>query len=197
MYFRAVSVIVIAALWGMQLGLRFFVPERNRQRWPSWLIKVWILGAGLIVLGLVQETYALYGAWQSGPLTVLLLPPHRSPAYFLGYVGARYLAPWVIAAAAAWAVYRSARFLNRRAGERFFEAEEPLMFAAAVFFVGYPGFIFYVLLLGVAAFLLTLAYSLFKLGRAPLYFLWFPAALFAILIMYEWLPADLLPKFNL
>ncbi|MEK7076889.1 MAG: hypothetical protein AAB967_01520, partial [Patescibacteria group bacterium] len=113
------------------------------------------------------------------------------------YVGSRYLAPPAIALLAAIIFGYAAWFLNKKFGERFFENEEPALFALGVFLAGYPGFLFYIPLVLVIGILLAIHYSLLKKGRTPFYYLWLPTAIFAILIKVFMIPPELLLQFNL
>ncbi len=189
------AILALAALWAIQLWLNLF--DSRSSRFGKYAKAVRFAGGVLIAAFLAYRSYYLYTDWQANPLTKYLLPPYRSPAYFLGYIFWRVWGPWILAFLAALLAKWSAEFLNRRGGGRFFREEEPEMFAAAVFFCGWPGFIFYALVLAAAAAVLTAVYNFLGKGRAPLYFLWFPAALFAILITYGLLSPILVAHFNL
>ena len=45
--------------------------------------------------------------------------------------------------------------------------------------------------------LLSIFYSLFSKGRAPLYYLWLPVAVFVILMVQFVIPRDIIVQFNL
>ena len=91
----------------------------------------------------------------------------------------------------------AARVMNERHDKRFFEREEPLFFALGIFLSGYPGFLFYILTVFLIGILLSLYYAVMNKGRAPLYYAWFPAALFAILITNWAVPESFLNFFKL
>jgi len=142
-------------------------------------------------------TYLQYESWSVNPLGKFYLPPHQGIDYFLFYTGTRIWGPWLIALAAAVLFGFLAHYFNRRFSERFFEQEEPWLFALGAFLTGYPGFLLY--LVGVLFFgvLLSISYSLFSKGRAQLYWLWLPSALFVILMVQFVIPRGFLVQFNL
>lgn len=187
-----VQVAVLVALLGTQFILRSFDFGLRRRATTG----IWLLGGAVIFFALVEQSRLLYLTWQADPVAKLFLPPHQTIFYFLGYVLSRLWAPWLASLAASLAGIFAAHYLNRLKGEVFFRKEEPLMFGAAIFFSGYPVFFVYILVLALGAAFNTAAYQLFHRGRAPLYFLWFPAALFAILITYGFLPHGFIASFN-
>lgn len=189
-----VAAVLVAALWGTQLWLRSFRSEELPKRS---LLKIWAVSAVLLAAFLLWKSAELYFSWSAGALTKLFLPPSRSWTYFLSFVLSRFWSPWLIALISGIAALFAAICLNRRAGDRFFYEQEPYMFGLMVFLTGYPGWIFYLLLLGFAAVSWIIFGRLRGRGRAPLIFLWFPVALFAILITYGFVPGELLAKFNL
>ncbi len=127
-------------------------------------------------------TFLQYEAWKAGQLTAFLLPPHRSLSYFIFYVGFRIFSPLIVALFSAFAIKFVCEFLNRKLGERFLEPEEGWLLALGVFLTGYPGFLFYIPLMLLVAFFLSIIYHFMKKGRAPLFYAWLPVAIFAILL---------------
>lgn len=156
----------------------------------------WVSIVGILVI-LTYLTTLQYRAWLAHPVSRYLLPPHQTPAYFISYLGARLYLPWLIAFAAALAIRLIMRAMNRRFGERFFEEEEFLTASLAVFLTGYPGFLVYGAFMFFAALVRT-AWSVFaKRGRAPLYHLWLPMGILAILIRQFLIPQEFLARFAL
>ncbi len=139
-------------------------------------------------------SYAQYNVWRVNELSAYLLPPHANWNYFLSYVGVRIFLPIVVAFVSAIFLKYASEFLNRRSGERFFEKEEGWLFALGVFLSGYPGLFIYIPLVLVSGVSLALAYSLLKKGRAPLFYLWLPVAVFAILVK-SFVPLSILNMF--
>jgi hypothetical protein len=134
-------------------------------------------------------SYWQYLAWKNGPLGDLLLPPHRSIAYFLEYSIWRFWTPALSALATALILILIVRFLNKKNEEKFFENEEPYLLGIGIVLVGYPVFLVYIL----TFFLLFLAVNIFKTvknksaDRVSPYYLWLPAALIAIIVCELWL----------
>ncbi len=153
--------------------------------------------AVFLLLASFREAYAQYQAWRLDPLAKFYLPPYQSWAYFALYVGSRFIFPAVIAIAAGFAGIGVAKVMNRRYGERFFEREEPYLFGLGLVALGYPGFLFYLIFLGISTVFWTLMFRARGYERAPFYFLWLSVALVAILIVYRLIPPDALLKFNL
>jgi hypothetical protein len=196
---EAISLTLVLVTLGMQILHSFWFNDhevRSTVFLPR--LKAVAIGGGTLTLTLLlRRTYLLYESWRLDGLERFFLPPYRSWAYFAGYAGSRFSAPWIIALFAgvigAWAAAR----LNRRYGGRFFEREEPFLFGAAIFFSGYPVLLFYVMLLGAAA-VLWVGFARGRgHARATLYFLWLPAAAVAIIGVYRFLSPDMLAQFNL
>jgi len=133
---------------------------------------------------LVYFSYRQYIAWQAVEPSKFLLPPYQGINYFLGYIGARIFAPYLISLAAAILFLFSARKLNKKYEERFFEAEEPWFGALAIFLTGWPALLFYFIGLITFYFLLSTFYFLCygKETRVSLYSWWIPLAIIVIII---------------
>lgn len=180
-------------------ALILFLPAKKKAlkfRFRRYVDLVWwgsVLG---IVVLVAYEVWVQYVGWRDGELTKFLLPPHNEWTYFLSYVLSRSVGPWIVALAAAFACGFIARRLNRRFGGRFFESEEPRLFEIGVFLSGYPSFLLYIVLLLLFGSLLSAFYSLRNMGRAPLYFLWLPMALFAIVVVHLFVPDIVRSSFN-
>lgn len=185
-----VGLSLLGLTWGAQITLR------------SLLVRYWKFvwfGTLVIIFGIVGYwVYAQYAAWAAGPPGKYLLPPYQGWWYFYFYAGTRIAAPWLIVFLAAMALPALAEKLNRRYGERFFEPEETRFFALGIFLSGYPGFLFYIILLLLYELAFTIYLHFFKeQKRAPLYYAWLPAAAFAILIVKLLLPREIVVSFNL
>ncbi len=138
-----------------------------------------------------------YFIWQADGFTRLFLPPHQSITYFLGYIVSRLLGSLVIALIISLLFQFAASFFNRRLGERFFEQEEIHLCGMGILLCGYPGLFVYIPLVLLAGLSLSVYYTLAKKGRAPLYYFWLPAVIFAILIKYLFISPTLLNLFKL
>jgi hypothetical protein len=80
----------------------------------------------------------------------------------------------------------AAHYYNQRYDERFFEKEEIPILGLGIFLTGYPGFFYYIALVLIAAVIESVYFTVRKRGRAPLYYIWLPLAVFAI-ILKNWL----------
>lgn len=137
------------------------------------------LFAALVVFALTQ-----YRLWESFEPQKFLLPPHSGIGYFLGYAGWKFFAPYALSGVIAVLFFYLARVYNRRHGEEFFYTEEYDMIALALFLTGTPGWVFYLLFVALAAFFIILfrRFILCNGEKFSLLPLWWPLALFAILI---------------
>ena len=184
-----ISVFILGLALGVQIFSRPFLVRRRKWFWWG--------SAVIICAGALFLVWTQYRMWAAGEPGKFLLPPYRSIGYFFSYVGHRIFGQWLLSflagALGGYAAYR----LNRRYGLRFFEDEEPWLFAMGILLAGYPGFLFYIPLVFLVGVLLTLAYTILRKGRAPLYWLWLPLAIFAILITNWYVPKEILVKFNL
>ncbi len=200
-----VSFLVLVFVLGAQVILRsfwfdhFFTSDSEaRRKTFDRILKFMMRGSVLAIAGIIGYTsYLQYKVWAESPFFgKYLLPPYQSGFYFIGYVGALFWAQWIFALAAAIFIPLLAYYLNRRAGERFFEPEELPLFALGIFLTGYPGFLVYLVVLMVTGVLLSLYYVIRGLGRAPLYYLWLPAALFAMIMKIWVISPAMLAQFN-
>ncbi len=187
------NVLVLFLVLGAQVwyrrSFRFsrlaFVQKFGELVFKRGLRLLWILSA-LFILGVfIRDAFWQYQIWLSGPMKYAL-PPYQSPAYFLSYVGTRFLSPWFLSFFFSYLVSRLARKLNRRFENRFFEDEEIDLIALGVFLSGYPGFLFYIISIFFFGSLVSSVYSLLSKGRLSLYYFWIPLAIFAI-ILVNWL----------
>ena len=163
---------------------------------PFWVRyrNVFLVVAILCAFGIsLHRSWAQYETWAGSEYTSAFL----EPGYFLPYVGLKFFAPPLIALLAALALGWVATRLNRRFGERFFESDEFSALRLGVFLSGYPGFFLYLVLVFIAGILVSSAYLALKKGRAPLYYLWLPLAVLAILIQTYALPASVLDPFTI
>ena len=184
-----VSLAILFLGIGAQVYLRSYFVRHHRL--------IWYISVAAIFGIAFYWSFLQYDVWQKHPLSKFLLPPYQSLTYYLQYVGTRIVAPWTISLLAALLLSELASRLNRRYGERFFEREETGFLALGLFLSGYPGFIFYILLLLTFELLFSMYYTLRGKGRAPLYYFWFPLSISAILIKNWLLPEKLLTFFNL
>lgn len=138
----------------------------------------------LIFIFLFYQSYQQYQAWSQNEISRYLLPPYQGIGYFIFYVGARLLAPYLISLTAALGFLFSAKALNKKYDERFFYPEELWFGALALFLTGWPSVLFY--FVGLVLIYLIIHTSYFIINnssqRFSLYYLWIPMGIFVILI---------------
>lgn len=144
----------------------------------------------LIILGLaVYQSWRQYQAWVSDDLGKLFLPPYQNWDYFVFYARTRFFNPYLLSLFLSLGFLLAAKKLNQKYEERFFEPIEPYLLATAVFLVGHPSWLFYLIIILSINILLSTFYFLIskkKDHRLSFYYLWLPAAIFTIIIS-KWL----------
>lgn len=189
--------IVLAAALGAQLTLRsrFLRGSLSAASLFRFLRLLFFLSAALIFGLAVFLAVFQYQIWQQNDLTKFLLPPHRDIGYFFSYAGTRFFAAWLIALLAAVVIPRIAERLNKKYGERFFYEEEFELMRLGIFLTGYPGFLFYLALVLVAALSSSLLHLLRRKGRAPTRWLWMPIALATVVLVSQFFPGEFIGQF--
>jgi hypothetical protein len=180
------SIVVLFLLSGAQLfGKRFSYKY----------VKIcFFFSIAAVFLSDLYSTFLQYEIWKGNPVSSFLLPPHESWIYFASYAIPRFFSPLLISVAAAIVFKSTAEYLNRRFDERFLEKGEEWLLASGILLSGYPGFIVYIPLMLVSALILSVFYSVLGKGRAPLFYLWLPVAVFAILFKSQ-IPQSILNNF--
>lgn len=191
-----ISLILAAAIFALQLYASLRIQEQGAPHSSKRFFTLAILCAGLLLFLHASDAYRQWVAWAADPLGQYLLPPHRSASYFASYVFSRIFAPFLLSIFAAAAAGSLAGYLNRKFGGRFLEAAEPYLLGMGILLAGYPGFLMYGALLFLAAVILSLVFTVLRKGPAPLYFLWLPTAILAILINKFLIPESILARFN-
>lgn len=175
------SVAILSFLFILQL---FFRPILKK--WINWFV------AAAVILALGMGTYysiLQYSVWSSAELSKYFLPPFQPITYFLRYSAFRFFMPSVVSFVFAGLFYSIARIINKRSGERFFEREEIGLAAIALFISGFPGIIFvfgFIIAVYLLVHLINLALKR-KIEIVPVYYLWLPSSLFAIILTTTWL----------
>jgi hypothetical protein len=188
--------LLIVAL-GMQIYLHsFWFKGEGENKIKGWIETIFLLAAIVSLSLAIWRSWQLYSSWLTSPINKFLLPPYTSFSYFARYVGTRLFAPFVVSLGAALLGGYIVSLLNRRYEERFFEKEEPYFFALCILCAGYPTFLFFIILFFLVGLIWSAVYQVSGKGRAPLYYLWFPTAILAILIVRFYLPVDILASFN-
>lgn len=175
---------VLAILFALQL-----ITPKSRQ---AKLGGILVFTASLsVVFGLAfYYSWQQYQIWVSDDLGKLFLPPHQNWDYFVFYARTRFFNPYLLSLFLALGFLGAAKKLNQKYEERFFEPAEPHLLATAVFLVGHPLWLFYLIILLAVSLILSLVISYWSLSqrRLPLYYFWLPAAIFTIMVS-RWLSA--------
>ncbi len=175
----------IVSISGIIVGVLFFagiISKNGVVFTPAFTRKFFWLFFVAIGLVLLYSSLQQYRAWNIGAPG--LLPPHTPITYFLYYVGFRIWAPHIISLVVAFLWWGSMKLLNKKYNERFFYHDEFLSAPLALFLVGYPGVLVYIL----AFFCVFILGSLIQTIRGgenqrfSMQFLWIPIALCVILI---------------
>ncbi len=169
-------------------GLVFFLQIYNKDaviRFRRWLVPVAVF---LIIAVAGYSTYRLFHAWQVGPVTRFLLPPHQPWSYFISYAFSQYLERYCIAITGTLIFMTAAWFINKRSGERFLYNEEVWLLGTGMFLSGHPGWLVYVVLLMGSS---TIANAIYRITvrenrRLSLYYFWMPVSLVTMFAM-NWL----------
>lgn len=126
--------------------------------------------AYLIYIGFLQ-----FKAFQGGVLSSVL-GTGIGFKWFLSYVQLHFWNQYVVSFIAAILFLLVSYYFNKKYEGRFFEQEERYLAATGIFLVGYPLWLFYIVIVLVLS---TFASALFvkKGERLPLYHFWIPVAL--------------------
>jgi hypothetical protein len=149
----------------------------------------------VIFILLFYQSYQQYQFWLENETAKYFLPPYQNINYFIFFIFARFFAPYLISLAVAFLFLFSAKRLNKKYGERFFEPEEPYLGALALFLTAWPGALFYfiglILIYLIIQIFIMFYYKFFvrvspREVRVGLRYLWIPVGIFVILIE-KWL----------
>lgn len=159
------------------------------------IVFIWILAIIAIFAVGIIESINVYFLWKNDPVFKLLIPPYQNLNYFIQFIFTRFFIYWILTLGAALLINKLALFFNKKYNERFFESEEIPIGSLAIFLSGWPGFLFYIILILFFGLILSIIYTLKNKGRAPLYYLWLPTAILVILIKNFIIPQSLLSIF--
>ncbi len=145
---------------------------------------VFFITVFIIFTLLFYQSYLQFEVWSHNELSKFLLPPYQTLDYFIYYSFFKFFAPYFMSLLASLIFLFTAKFLNKKYQERFFEQEELYFGALAIFLVGHPGWLFYAVILITFYFLLSTFYFLLlkRQKRLSLYYWWIPVGIFVILI---------------
>ncbi len=150
-----------------------------------WFKYIFIFSIIAIFASSFYFSYQQYQIWLKNDISKHLLPPYTGINYFIFYAFTRFFAPYLMSLAVAILFLFSAKILNKKYEERFFEPEEYYLGALAMFLSNHPGWLFYLVFL-IFVYLLIHLYSLFIVHNSSFrispYYLWIPTAIFVIII---------------
>ncbi|MDP1706623.1 MAG: hypothetical protein Q8L36_02275 [bacterium] len=143
-----------------------------------------------IIGGFVYYGYLVYNQYfiwfYAGPPASFLLPPYESLWYVFSYHLGRFGLMYGVSLFVGLIFLAAAIRFNRKHGDLFFEKEEPYLGALAIFLAGTPGELYYFGGLITTYFILHLGLRMVRRTkeelRLPVYWLWLPLAILAIII---------------
>jgi len=147
--------------------------------------RVFIASSLLLFSAAICQSIRLYQATYAHPIGRFF-----DIEYFIVFrVGVRIFAPYIISLLVSLLFMWLADRYNKKYGGRFFEEEEVQMGGISFLLVGHPGWIFYFPFVVIAYLLFHIYHGVMHgLGaRLPVYYLWVPTAIFAILIIEYWI----------
>lgn len=164
-------------------GASFFLKRRSLVSGIQKIFKyIFWISVLLFFIFLVYQTRQQFLLWQNNASSMYLVPPYQGISYFLKYAFYIFFAGPIIALLGAVIFLGLTKLLNKKFQERFFEKEEPYFGALSVFLIGYPGLIFYLITVLISGLIGTFITK----KRFSAYYLWFPIAIFVILIINIW-----------
>ncbi len=143
---------------------------------------IWSL-ATMTGIALITSASQVY-IWMLQPMAKYLVPPYASDwQYAIFYCFMNFFLPYVVSLSAAALFVLTAKFMNHKGKDRFFEKEEVWIGGTAIFLSGYPGVMVYFLVLALFYLLIQVMNIIVKRKQeqVPLYHLWLPTAAFAII----------------
>jgi len=180
------SLTLILILFAIQIFHRDFLKR---------ILYIWKLSIIAIFLSVIFFSINQYFLWQKDPFLKLLIPPYQSINYFLRFVSFKFFIPWILALGFAILVNFLISWANKKYNERFFEQEEIPLAALGIFLSGWPGFLFYIIVILLLGVFLSIIYTIKNKGRAPLYYFWLPGVLIVIFLENFILPKSILNFF--
>lgn len=183
------SLAVLAFMEGALIFKRSFLKKSAKA--------IFVFSIAAVFLVSLYYSFDLYSVWKTNPVTAAMLPPSTHINYFLFYVFMWAFAPYVVSLVAALVFLSAFKISNKKSGEKYFETEEPWMAGTAIFLCGHPGWLVYMVSLIVIYLLMHLFFRAKNQSRKrgslsdrlPLYRLWIPIAIIAILACELWLPS--------
>lgn len=182
-YTYIISFLCVTALLMIQIFKRdFFIKN----------IKIFFIVSILIafILSIIFSVIT-YINWRNDELMRFALQIENGYFAFFFTVFMRFFASHIIALIFMGVLVIAMHYLNKRFDEKFFEKEEVLMAFIAGFFAGFPGVLFFILMLIIVYFIAHIINAIRKksLEREviSLYYFWLPVSIFVIIVSAMWL----------
>lgn len=147
--------------------------------------RIFLYSAGFVFAYLIYVSYLQFRAFYEGGVMAPILGTGSGLLWFWNYVQTRFWNDYLISLPAALVFAFVSYYFNKKYEERFFEKEELWLAALGILLVGYPGFLFYLILV---LLLPALVSALFvrRGERLPLYHFWIPTAIVVLLAVQFW-----------
>jgi hypothetical protein len=139
-----------------------------------------------LVLGIIYLLFLSYAAYERfEPGILKAFNVYEGMAWFLPYIRFHIWNTYLVSFIVSLLFFFGARFLNSRREGMLLYDDEIWVAATSIFLVGYPGILFYGMLMAGILLIGSLIQTLSRGGgeRFSAYFLWAPAALFVILMI--------------
>lgn len=163
-------------------GASFFAKRR------SFVFKKLFIGAIILVFGWsVFLSWQQYEIWVNGEFAEIFF--QNGLNYFLGYSFIHFFLNYLISLAVALLFLAAAFWLNKKFQERFFEEGEPYLGALAIFAMGQPLWLVYliaVMSFGVLGTIFLKFRAKTRNSRFPFYYFWIPVAIIILIIDKVW-----------
>lgn len=182
-FYFSLSFLIFA--FGAQIILRSFSNGAIADYSRKFYKYIFFFSILLVFSFLFYDSWQQYNVWLNNEISRFFLPPYTGIGYFLFYVGVRFFGPYSASLILAFLFFVVAKYLNKKYQERFFYKEEFYVGALAIFLIGYPLAIFY--LIGVISIFLLAQFVFASLSknfsqRLSSRYLWLPIAIFVIII---------------
>ncbi len=146
--------------------------------------RVFLYSGGFVFAYLIYISFLQYRAFQSGALS-FIIGTGKGIQWFFSYIFFHYWDDYLISLSAAVIFLLVARYFNKKYEERFFETEELWLAATGIFLVGYPAWLFYLVIVLLLSAIVS-AIFMKKGERLPLYHFWIPTAIVILVAVQFW-----------
>ncbi len=172
-----VIVILLFIILGTQIYLRPFEIKHIKY--------IFNFSIALLVAYLSYISFSQYNLWTSGSnLGRYLLPPYNTFSYFIFYILSRIWAKYLISFLFGILFFFLLQRYNKRKESSIFYEEEYYLSAISLFLVGWPGIVFYLILLILIFSMSSIIATIIKgkSFRLSTYYFWIPISIFVIIL---------------